>query len=378
MAENPKFNNSDMFKDVPNNTGHTDIDVDNKSEVLATQGNVINSIKTFWNNIRRKLVYAITRTDTSKAVGGNYQPIYVNEDGGVQVCEPTTLTGSVNNHNINLDQINPLYSGQIVCITVTNTKTNSTSFLTINNINVYYITGVQVKESDVINNTTYLFTFISGDGNKWILNNKINVASTNNPGLMTKEQYTKLNGIEEGANKYELTAADDKKLGGVKLGYTTDGKNYKVQKDNNDNLYVNVPWTDENTHHTALLRAGDNTSTSNGSTGNTNTYLKIVDGDKVSSNLKIEGSGGTTISSSSQGIITINSPTVTSYNRLDTASIKNPSVGYTIKGSGNNANQFHYLAGDGTWVNGRLVPNNGTEGKILKWGSSGPYWADAE
>lgn len=33
-------------------------------------------------------------------------------------------------------------------------------------------------------------------------------------------------------------------LGGVKVGYTTSGKNYKVQLDNNNNAYVYVPWTD--------------------------------------------------------------------------------------------------------------------------------------
>ena len=32
----------------------------------------------------------------------------------------------------------------------------------------------------------------------------------------------------------------------VKTGYTTSGKNYKVQKDTSGNLYVNVPWTDNN------------------------------------------------------------------------------------------------------------------------------------
>lgn len=36
-------------------------------------------------------------------------------------------------------------------------------------------------------------------------------------------------------------------LGGIKTGYTTSGKNYKVQVDSSGNAYINVPWTDNNT-----------------------------------------------------------------------------------------------------------------------------------
>lgn len=36
-------------------------------------------------------------------------------------------------------------------------------------------------------------------------------------------------------------------LGGIKVGYTTSGKNYKVQLDSSGNAYVNVPWMDNNT-----------------------------------------------------------------------------------------------------------------------------------
>ena len=36
-------------------------------------------------------------------------------------------------------------------------------------------------------------------------------------------------------------------LGGIKVGYTTSGKDYKVQLDSSGNAYVNVPWTDNNT-----------------------------------------------------------------------------------------------------------------------------------
>lgn len=42
------------------------------------------------------------------------------------------------------------------------------------------------------------------------------------------------------------------------LSYTTNGKNYKVQADENSGLYVNVPWTDTNTdtHNSHAIISG--------------------------------------------------------------------------------------------------------------------------
>lgn len=376
MAENPKFNNSDMFTDVTNNTGYTDIDADNKSEVLATQGNVINSIKVFWNKLRAKLVYAITRGDITKAYGDDRHPVYVNSNGIVEVCNPKFLTGSVTNNNINLDEINPLYPGQIVCIKVTNNSTNNTSFLKINNTDVYYPTNVQVKVSDISNNTTYLFTYISGDGNKWILNNKINVVSTDNSGLMTAAQCSKLEGIADGANNYKLPTADTNTTGGVKLGYTTNGKNYGVQKDSNDKLFVNVPWTDNNTHLRADLKVGTSTSQSNDTTTSSqDTYIKIVENSDVRDSVKVVGSNGIKISSSSNGDLEI---TGTQNEILNTNS---SSGGWLVPApSRGQHTNLYFLAGDGTWVKVTSVPASSPidSGKILKCDSEGkPYWADA-
>lgn len=42
----------------------------------------------------------------------------------------------------------------------------------------------------------------------------------------------------------------------VKTGFTTSGRNYKVQTDASGNLYVNVPWTDSDTITTSSDVAG--------------------------------------------------------------------------------------------------------------------------
>lgn len=273
MAENPKFNNSDMFNNV-NDSTHNNIDTNNNSEVLATQGNVINSIKTFWNNLRTKLAYAISRPEYSKQVGGSYVPIFVNTDGVVQECQPTTIQANIESTGIITIPTNDIpndniYTGTTVCISVQNNNASgSKSNLQIQHKDsespVKYPSGVTVQAKDISNGDLLLATFCknsnSSSNNFWILLNKINtVVSTGqttsngsgnggHPGLMTAEDKAKLDTIAWSANNYSLPKADSNVLGGIKLGYTTNetnetNRNYKLQTDTNGNGYVNVPWT---------------------------------------------------------------------------------------------------------------------------------------
>lgn len=273
MAENPKFNNSDMFKNIDSND-YSNITPDSTSEVLATQGNVINSIKTFWNKLRTKLAYAISRPDCSKQVGGNYVPIFVNTDGVVQECHPTTIQADIAQNGIitiPTDDIpnDIIYTGTTVCISFSNNSASGSdsnlSNLQIEHNNstspVKYPSGVTVLAKDISSEGLLLATFcknsISGDNNFWILLNKINtVVSTGqttsngsgnggHPGLMTAEDKAKLDTIKWSANNYILPKATSDILGGIKLGYTTNEttRNYKLQTDTNGNGYVNVPWT---------------------------------------------------------------------------------------------------------------------------------------
>ena len=271
MAENPKFNNSDMFKNIDSND-YSNITPDSTSEVLATQGNVINSIKTFWNKLRKKLAYAISRPDCSEQVGGYYVPIFVDADGVVQECQPTKIQASIAQNGIitistNYIPNDNIYTGTTVCINVlNNSASGSSSNLQIQHNSstspVKYPSGVAVQAKDISNVDLLLVTFCenstSSSNNFWILLNKINtVVSTGqttsngsgnggHPGLMTAEDKAKLDTIKWSANNYILPKATDKALGGIQLGYTTNEttRNYKLQTDTNGNGYVNVPWTD--------------------------------------------------------------------------------------------------------------------------------------
>ena len=104
------------------------------SETLATQGNVINSLKSFWVKLRAKLNLAVTR-DTSKAIGSEYIPVYVNQDGEVKECNTEIINitsvgnGSLTNNTIklNANNINPSIkitvkpvTGTMICLSLPN------------------------------------------------------------------------------------------------------------------------------------------------------------------------------------------------------------------------------------------------------------------
>lgn len=81
-------------------------------------------------------------------------------------------------------------------------------------------------------------------------------------GLSTNDYTTaeknKLEGIAANANNYTLPTATASVLGGVKIGFSTNSadRNYAVQLKDNQ-MYVNVPWTDTNTTY-GLATSSDN------------------------------------------------------------------------------------------------------------------------
>lgn len=119
----------------------------------------------------------------------------------------------------------------------------------------------------------------------WTDTNTIyNVATTSANGLMSSSDKSKLDGIQAGAdavsfsrslssgtkigtiningtntNIYAPTAeepveygvATSATLGLVRIGYPESGKNYPVELNSSNQMYVNVPWTDNNTTYSA-------------------------------------------------------------------------------------------------------------------------------
>lgn len=61
-----------------------------------------------------------------------------------------------------------------------------------------------------------------------------------------------------------VPVASNDNIGGIKIGYTQNEKNYPILLDENKKAYVNVPWTDTDTTYKVMTGA---TSTTNGKAG---------------------------------------------------------------------------------------------------------------
>lgn len=55
----------------------------------------------------------------------------------------------------------------------------------------------------------------------------------------------------EGITLPEIEIATDSAIGGIKIGYSENGKNYAVKVGEDNKAYVTVPWTDNNTTYNA-------------------------------------------------------------------------------------------------------------------------------
>ena len=127
-----------------------------------------------------------------------------------------------------------------------------------------------VKDSDIESNSYAEYMYVDGSWEKLgdfrssvdlapyaktdYVNNKLDtkVDKISGKGLSTNDFTTaeknKLANISTGANNYSLPLATSDVRGGVKVGYSTNSpnRNYAVQL-SNEQMYVNVPWTDTNT-----------------------------------------------------------------------------------------------------------------------------------
>lgn len=74
-----------------------------------------------------------------------------------------------------------------------------------------------------------------------------------------------------------------------------------------DDTYWNIVGTVKDNDTKYALRVGASGTTTNASTANGNTYIKLIAGSTVQNSFKITGSGGTTVASDASGHITITS-----------------------------------------------------------------------
>lgn len=170
-------------------------------------------------------------------------------------------------------------------------------------------------------------------------------------------------------------------LGGVKVGYTTSGKNYKLQVDASGNAFVNVPWTDNNTTYNqatadtlGLVKIGYTSSGKNYAVSldangkmyvnvpwtDTNTTYGVV-GANGSTGLVKNGSTVTSASGYTACPIVSGVPyykdTNTTYANMKAATASEAGAAGLVPAPAA-GKQTSFLRGDGTWV----VPTNTTYG----------------
>lgn len=345
---------------------------DSASETLATQGNVINSLKSFWVKLRTKLNLAVTR-DTSKAIGSEYIPVYVNEDGEVKECN-TEIIGitSVGNNSLTDNKIklnatgtNPSIKitvkpviGTMVCLSLPNYSSGNVAELRIqdgNNVSslVYYTSGISVQVKDLAGQAAKYLLVYSKNGNNvgcWILLNKINTvngsnANSSNPtgsggkaGLMSADDKAKLDSIEWNAKSnfnftdiFNVPDASYGDRGVVKLGTTgnitinTSNKVYPVQVDSSGHMGVSVPWqNDPNTHYITNVAVGNGGTSSVTNIDDPQVALFEKDGNNALSetikSFQIKGGDNITVKSGSDNSVVISGKAgVPPYNAVNNA-----------------------------------------------------------
>lgn len=191
-------------------------------------------------------------------------------------------------------------------------------------------------------------------------------------------------GVTDKPSTFAPPTAAASTLGGVKVGYTTSGKNYKLQVDASGNAFVNVPWTDNNTTYNqatadtlGLVKIGYSSSgknyavslDSNGKmyvnvpwTDNNTTYAQAT-----SDNLGLVKIGYSAndknypVALDGSGKMYVNVPwtdTNTTYSNMGAATSSAAGKAGLVPAPAA-GKQASFLRGDGTWV----VPTNTTYAK---------------
>lgn len=172
-------------------------------------------------------------------------------------------------------------------------------------------------------------------------------------------------------------------LGGIKVGYPTSGKNYKVQLDSSGNAYVNVPWTDNNTTYNeatadtlGLVKIGYASNGKNYAvllangkmyvnvpwTDNNTTYTQATSDNLGLVKIGYSANGKNyPVALDGNGKMYVNVPwtdTNTTYTNMGAASASAAGKAGLVPAPAAGA-QASFLRGDGTWV----IPTNTTYAK---------------
>lgn len=268
----------------------------NKVEKSNTNGNIkIDGIET--------VVYSLTKAQVIEALG--YTPVEATVDlSGYydkQQTDNKFVQKEIGKSLISDTKITKLDGISEGANKVQKSTTNGN--ILIDGIETTIYTKSALTKSEVV--TALGYTPPSTD-----TNTTYDVVTASANGLMSSDMLTKLNGITESADSvsFSRNLTSGTKIGAINV--------------NGTNTDIYAP-TNTDTHYTSHLYVGTSSGKTNDATTNGNTYLMVLDNTTVRDRRLIKGTGGTTVTSDSNGNITINSASSEGLNRIEASFITN-------------------------------------------------------
>lgn len=284
-------------------------------------------------------------------------------------------------------------------ITISTTLANfDASKITSGTIDIDRLPKAALERLIVVTNDTARFklttaTVQSGDtvkvtstGKMYLIKDesKLNSEDGYEPYTASSASSVPWSGVTDKPSTFAPPTAAASTLGGVKVGYTTSGKNYKLQVDASGNAFVNVPWTDNNTTYNqatadtlGLVKIGYSSSgknyavslDSNGKmyvnvpwTDNNTTYAQATSDNLGLVKIGYSANGKNyPVALDGSGKMYVNVPwtdTNTTYSNMGAATSSAAGKAGLVPAPAA-GKQASFLRGDGTWV----VPTNTTYAK---------------
>lgn len=213
---------------------------------------------------------------------------------------------------------------------------------------------------------------------------KLNTEAGYEPYTASSASSVPWSGVTGKPSTFAPPTAAASTLGGVKVGYTTSGKNYKLQVDASGNAFVNVPWTDNNTTYNqatadtlGLVKIGYTSSGKNYAvsldangkmyvnvpwTDNNTTYAQATSDNLGLVKIGYSANGKNyPVALDGSGKMYVNVPwtdTNTTYSNMGAATSSTAGKAGLVPAPAA-GEQASFLRGDGTWV----VPTNTTYAK---------------
>ena len=254
---------------IVGSNGNLTVSKNISTNTLNATGTIsLNSNTVLRQNDSKTEVIVGSNDKSLKLFGSGDRPSYSkNGEGNINIA----LASDIYNPTITIKQAGAekgsftLNQSDGKTIELTDTTYTAGTALGLSTDNEFY-----VKTNYATDGTNYQVT-TDDSGNLYVAVPWTNVATTSSNGLMSSTDKSKLDGIAENANNYSLPVATSEALGGIKVGYSSNGTKYAVELDS-DKAYVNVPWTNVATTSSNGLMSSTDKSKLDGIADKANNY----------------------------------------------------------------------------------------------------------